>query len=205
MYKERCVILMTKAEIEVNKMFLKQIIKSHTKFIAGDTDNILGDFHFEISQDMLNVYSSDGYKALKSTVEINNISKNDVSFTVNGEFMKNLMIISNVEQALCICLDENEVIFTDKASGTVQKCMCAEGIFPKVQKLLDTCNYNDKNYKIIFNKKFFKDLDVLYCDNKTPLLRLNFNKEDPLKPIIAFNCSQNLKQTAILIPVQVKE
>ncbi len=194
---------MPNVRFEINKELLKRIINAHKKFIDGVDENILNAFHFEVIKNELNIYTTDGHRALKSTVEINNISNMDCSFNVSAYLINNLVILSNSQILLDVTVEDDSVSFTDGAAGTTQKYVLTQGIYPNVQKLIDTHNYKDDNFSISFDKKFFNELNALICDNKTNIINLNFNKEDNLKLVVAHNFCKEIKQTALLMPAKI--
>ena len=193
------------AEFEINKDLLKKVISSHKKFAETVDSQLLQCFHFELIQNVLKISSTDGNRALQSTIEVKNVLKNNCAFNISAEFMKGLTIIRGTTPNVTVIIDNNCITFDDKAVGITQQYILTSGSFPNVEKLLKKHDNKEENYVIKLNKTFFKDLENLLGDRQSPYIDLNINKKDRLKPIVIKNINYDIKQTALLMPVQVAE
>lgn len=192
-------------EFEINRYTLNNVIQSHKKFIAEcSTENLLSCFHFELNNNSLKVYTTDGNRCLKSVVQVNNISKKDGSFNIDAALITNLVIVKNKIDDLHITVDDKSIIFKDNAVSTLQKYNLFRGIYPNVETLLKSYDYKENNHTITLNHKFFNNLNALTSNKYTNALELTINKEDNTKPIIAKTKNDDLEQTALLLPLQVR-
>lgn len=191
-------------EFEIQRELLNKIIASHKKFVGHYECNSLTSFHFVLKQNVLKVFTTDGNRALKSKLEVNNISKQDIEFNIDSTLIEKLVIFKSELPCIFVKVDENTITFNDESSGIIQTYRLMKHHFPDVEKVMDGYDYKEQNYSIGLNKLFFNDLGVLKCNDRTNIVELNMNKEDNLKPVVVKTGSEELKQTALLMPVQVR-
>lgn len=193
-----------KIEFEIDREVLKKVINSHKKFVeVSSTANLLSCLHFELIQNTLKVYTTDGNRCLQSIINVNNISNENVNFNVDMVLIKNLVITSNIAPIL-VTVDDEAISFNDKSNGTIQKFNLTFGVYPNVETLITSSDYKENTHTIKLNHKFFKQFDALLFNSKTMLIELNLNKADSNKPIVARSKSDDLEQVALLLPVQVR-
>lgn len=193
-----------KIEFEIDREVLKKIILSHKKFVeCSSTANLLSCLHFELIQNTLKVYTTDGNRCLESIIEVNNISNENGNFNVDMALIKNLVITPGIAPIL-VTVDDPSISFNDEANGTIQKFNLTFGVYPNVETLITSSDYKENTHTIKLNHKFFKQFDALLFNTRTMLIELNLNKADSTKPIVARSKSDGLEQIALLLPVQVR-
>lgn len=187
-------------KFEIRRDLLKKLINSHKKFAERTDTCLFSCFNFKLTQNMLKVSTTDGKRALQSTIEVNNISGNNAEFNIKSQLIKDLVIYqSNIPALINVTVDASEVTFEDYLTRTKYKYALEFGNYPDIQKLLDDSNYKEQNYAVKLNKKFFKDLEALLSDT-TEIINLNFDKEDNIKPILINAGFSELKQTGLFLP-----
>lgn len=191
-------------EFEIDGDVLKKVINSHKKFVeVSSTANLLSCLHFELFQHTLKVYTTDGNRCLQSIIEVTNISNENGHFNVDMALIKNLVITSGIASIL-VTVNDNSITFDDETTGTEQKYNLTFGVYPDVEKLINSTDHKENSHRIKLNHKFFKQFDALLFNPRTMLIELNLNKADSNKPIIARTKSDDLEQTALLLPAQVR-
>ncbi|CDE45464.1 dNA polymerase III subunit beta [Clostridium sp. CAG:768] len=190
--------------IEINKSVLKKIIKSHKNFASKyEISSILANFHFELANNHLEIASTDGNRLLISTIEVNNPNNDFCSFNVNGGLLSKLVIFKgSVIDWLEVVILKDSIQFNDNEFGIRQEFKLVEAQFPKYKQLIP--DYGNENFAIGLNSQFFKDLSSLEPNERTNIIIFNFNKENNLKPVLVDTGSPELKQKALLMPVQIR-
>ncbi len=189
---------------EIDREVLKKVIKSHKNFVEiPSSPNLLSCLHFELIQNTLKVYTTDGSRCLQSIIKVNNISNENGKFNADMSLIKNLVITSGIAPIL-VTVDDDAISFNDKTNGTIQKFNLTFGNYPNIDKLIEASDYKENTHTIKLNHKFFKQFDALLFNPKTMLIELNLNKADSTKPIVCKTKSDDLEQTALLLPTQVR-
>lgn len=192
-------------EFEIQRGILKKIINSHKKFVGHTENNSLSSFRFELVSDTMKVFTTDGNRILKSVFQVNNISKENISFNVESGLIEKLVVLKSCVPFINVTVNENTITFDDKASGIIQTYKLLKHIYPDVEKLIKKYDYKKKNYEIGLNRAFFNDLSVLYVNDRTNLVCVNVNKKDNLQPVVVKTGSEELEQLALLMPVQIRK
>lgn len=192
-------------EFEIQRDLLKRIINSHKKFVSHHECNSLSCFHFELVQNKMKVYTTDGNRALKSVLEINNISKKDINFNIESALIEKLVIFKSQFPCISVTVDNDTISFNDGFSGVIQTYKLMKHIFPDVEKILQGYDYKKQNYVIGLNRAFFNDLSALQVNERTNIIQINMNKKDNLQPVLVKTGSTELEQTALLMPVKIRE
>ena len=191
-------------EFEINRDLLSKIIASHKKFVGHYECNALTAFNFVLKQNILKVFTTDGNRALKSKIEVNNITKKDIIFNIDSTLIEKLVIFKSELPCISVKVDENTITFNDYAIGVIQTYKLVKHKYPDVEKLIDGYDYKERNYSIGLNKLFFSDLSVLKSNDRTNIVELNMNKENNLQPVVVKTGGEELKQVALLMPILVK-
>lgn len=191
-------------EFEIQRELLRKIINSHKKFVGHFENNSLSSFRFELVSDTMKVFTTDGNRILASVLQVNNISKNDVSFNIESGLIEKLVVFKSHFPCINVTVNENTITFDDKVSGIIQTYKLMKHIYPDVEKLIKKHDYKKNNYEICLYRAFFNDLSVLYVNDRTNIVRVNMNKKDNLRPVIVKTGSEELEQIALLMPVQMR-
>ena len=196
-------------EFEIPKETLKRIIKSHKKFSEYSENNPLRRFQFKLTGDSLKVLTTDGSRALESVVGIKNITNKDCAFSIDAALIKELTVYKTSSLYITVIVDDKNALFIDKSAGITQKYTLVKSESLDFSKIFNNSSQN--MHTIFLNNNFFKDLQVLLCNEYNPFIELNINKNNPEQPIVVKTVpyAQNedkvnpieIKQTALLLPV----
>lgn len=190
--------------IEVDKSVLKKVIKSHKNFAGLDSGSILSCLHFELADNKLEIATTDGNRMLISTIEINNPEHRICNFNIQSGLLSKLVFFKGgVTNIFEVIISKDSVCFNDIEHGFRQEFKLFGGTYPKYKQLVP--EYDEKEqFSIGLNSRFFKDLSSLNPNERTNVIVFKFNKENNLKPVLVNTGSPELKQTALLMPVQVR-
>lgn len=193
-------------ELRLRKDLMQKIIRSHRVFVENSENTSLRYFHFEIDKNILKISTTDGTRLLQSTISTENSIKENITFDIDAEQIQKLVIYRSISLYIYLTVNNDTVMFADKGNGTIQTYKLMKFKYPDVERIINDYNYQDKKHSIILNKNFFKDLDVLFNnDRRATNIELNVHIKDSCKPIIAKAKADNIQQIAILMPVQDKE
>lgn len=188
-------------EFEIDNGLLKRLIDSHKKFTQRYTDGAcLNCFCFELEQNTLKVYTTEGNRLLRSIIEVNNLSGEDGSFLVEANIIQHLVINLKSVEPMKVTVDDRFLTFTDAGHGMVQQYLLTKGNYPKADDLINNAKTGNKA-KITVNKNYFQDLAVLF--DKYPVsLELNIDIDNKDCPLLVNTEGWELKQTALIVPSQ---
>ena len=167
-------------EFEVQKADFKKVLSAHKRFaVSGKNveNSVLAWIKFSVSNEELTLITTDGSRAL--------ISK--LSF-MKGEF----------DMMLVHC-EKGKVEFIDPEFKTTQTFITKKedgSKYPSIEKVIP----KKTDFTVTVSQKLIKDIAAL----KAPkgYVELSFNSKDVMQAILVETASDEVSQTAILMPIR---
>jgi DNA polymerase III sliding clamp (beta) subunit (PCNA family) len=193
-------------EFSVDKNHLKNAIKAQAKFaLRGKrVEGIdLASIKFKIDGDILQLSSTDGERALQSELNIvENLGSQNHEFYLSAALCSKLVFIkTDLIDEITISIKEKGVVgFYDNGLNTLQTLAEKEvEHFPDIDSLFVM---NTNKFTVAISPKLIKDITSL----STPkgYLEISLNSKSATAPIQVYSPSDDLRQRALICPVDLK-
>lgn len=189
-------------EFEVQKTDFKKVLSAHKKFsFSGKNveNNVLAWIKFSVSNEELTLTTTDGVRALVSKLSIMQPTGQDGEFLLSMPSIAKLSFMKGEFDIMLVHCEGRKVEFIDPEFRTTQTFITKleDGAkFPVVENVIP----KKTNFSITVSQRLMKDIAAL----KAPkgYIDLSFNTQNKLQPIIVETSSDEVSQTAILMPFQ---
>jgi DNA polymerase III sliding clamp (beta) subunit (PCNA family) len=199
---------------------IKNALNSTLNYVLARNTNCLTGINFKISGENLILASTDGNTLIKQELIVDKvITPGDYQLTLSGQHLYKANFKKSYEfgrkssmdfmDKLKISLNEDFAIIEDLQNGikyTIPKIDESDFKFPEYEKFIPDLDKNEKYTKIGFNTYFLaRFAEISNPRNGVGILRVD--KESPLSAILitSDNNSDEIKTTALLIPIQLRE
>ena len=211
-------------EFEIQKSrFIKAIkyaLNCTLSYLYAGNTNCLTGINFKISGEKLILASTDGNTLIKQELAVDKvITPGDYQLTLSGRHLYKANFKKSYEfgrkssmsymDKLKISVDKDFAIIEDMQNGikyTIPKIDESDIKYPDYEKYLPDIDKNERYTKIGFNTYFLSRFAEI-SNPRTGIGILRVDKESPLSGIIitSDNNSDEIKTTALLMPVQLRE
>lgn len=189
-------------EFEVKKTDFKKVLSAHKKFsVSGKNveDYVLAWIKFSINNEELTLTTTDVMGALVSKLSIMQPTGQDGEFLLSMPSIAKLSFMKGKFDIMLVHCEGRKVEFIDPEFKTTQTFITKleDGAkFPNVENVIP----KKTNFSITVSQRLMKDIAAL----KAPkgYIDLSFNTQNKLQPIIVETSSDEVSQTAILMPFQ---
>lgn len=211
-------------EFEIQKSrFIKAIknaLNCTVSYLYASNTNCLTGINFKISGEKLILASTDGNTLIKQELIVDKvITPGDYQLTLSGRHLYKANFKKSYEfgrkssmdymDKLKISIDKDSAIIEDMQNGikyTIPKIDETDFKYPNYEKYLPDVDKNERYTKIGFNTYFLPRFAEI-SNPRTGIGILSVDKESPLSGIIitSDNNSDEIKTTALLMPIQLRE
>ena len=189
-------------EFEVQKADFKKVLSAHKRFaVSGKNveNSVLAWIKFSVKDEELTLTTTDGDRALVSKLSIMN------PIGANGEFLLSMASVGKLSflkgefDIILVHCEKGKVEFIDPEFKTTQTFITKKedgAKFPNLEKAIP----NKIDFTVTVSQKLIKDIAAL----KAPkgYVELSFNSKDNMQAILVETKSDEVSQTAILMPIR---
>ena len=191
-------------EVDVVKSDLKKVLQAHKRFsIQGKNveGSVLSGINFTVKADELILKTTDGNRALISRLHLqDSYGKETGEFTLSMALVSKLSFVKGELDIIRIVSNGSTVEFVDFEYNSTQKLTIRwDKNFPKIDDVIPTKN----NFSVTVSQKLIKDISSLKA--QAGALDISFNTNNKLAAILVETASENVKQQAILMPIDKQE
>ena len=193
-------------KFEIQKKKFQQILKTHSEH-AG-YNGILSNIQIAIKGNILNFYSTDGNRLLRTKLELDKEYRTFKVVFPAGILQKLKFIKGNIDS----CIDNIEVSITKKEMIIFDRCnkftykiaSIKEVNYPKVEQFLTK---PENPYEIAFNVEYLSYLKNLNVNPRSNIIKLCVNKETNCAAVYfkAENSNEdNMIQDGLIMPMRIR-
>lgn len=189
-------------EFEVQKSDLKKVLSAHKRYAVSGKNvesSVLAWIKFSIKDEELTLTTTDGDRALVSKLSIMNPIGADGEFLLSMASAAKLSFMKGEFDITLVHYESGKVEFIDHEFKTTQILVTKKQDtqhFPNIEKAVPT----KTDFTITVSQKLIKDIAAL----KAPkgFVELSFNTKNNLQAILVETKSDEVSQTAILMPIK---
>ena len=189
-------------EFEVQKADVKKVLSAHKRFaVSGKNveNSVLAWIKFSVSNEELTLITTDGSRALISKLSVMQPAGTDGEFLLSMASVSKLSFMKGEFDMMLVHCEKGKVEFIDPEFKTTQTFITKKedgNKYLSVEKFIP----KKTDFTITVSQKFIKDIAAL----KAPkgYVELSFNSKDVMQAILVETASDEVSQTAILMPIR---
>ena len=203
--------------IEIPKHKYKKLMENIFKFM-GKYNNVLTGINFKVKGDILTLAATDGMTLLKSEIALDETAANECELTLNGFYLWRIKLNVSFEfgrkkkyrpiDTMLITFNEDSALFEDKLNGIKYNIPTIKDttLYPDYEKLIPNTKENKNYIQVGLNTSYIARLADI-SDSRTRMAILNINTKDQNSAVVVHSTDRenNIKNTSLLMPIQLRE
>lgn len=189
-------------EFEVQKADFKKVLSAHKRFaVSGKNveNSVLAWIKFSVSNEELTLTTTDGSRALISKLSVMQPTGTDGEFLLSMASVSKLSFMKGEFDMMLVHYEKGKVDFIDPEFKTTQTFITKKedgSKYPSIEKVIP----KKTDFTVTVSQKLIKDIAAL----KAPkgYVELSFNSKDVMQAILVETASDEVSQTAILMPIR---
>lgn len=197
-------------KFEIQKKKFQQILKTHSEHAANyNVSNILTNIQIAVKGNVLNFYSTDGIRLLRTRLKLDKEHKTFKALFPAGILQKLKFIKGNIDYCINnveVSITKKEMVIFDRINKFTYKIAATKtpASYPKLEHFLTE---PENPYEIAFNVEYLSYLKNLNVNPRSNILQLCLNKENNLAAAYfkAENSSEDdMIQDGVIMPIIIR-
>lgn len=203
--------------IEIQKYKYKKLMENIFKFMSKYAGVLTG-ISFKVKGNILTLGATDGMTLLKSEIELEETAANDCELVLNGFYLWRMKLNTSYEfgrkkkyrpiDTMVITFNEDFAVFEDKLNGIKYNIPTIKDAirYPDYEKLIPDIDKNKDYIKVGINTSYLARLaDISDSRTKVGVLNINTKVSDTAILVNSTDRENNIKNTALIMPIFIRE